>query len=211
VPFGVSAEGEAPLAAPEATQTAVADVVVAPVTEPVPAVPPTFSTAQEEAAKRVAQEEQARAALNGTRWAITWTSTAGGEAAAKPAKDTISFEERQVSSERLVKAGYPSSNYSLTIAGDGMTIWETMQTKEGEGVAFWRGEVQGDTMRGVLSKHPLEGATEDYTLSGRRISGPPTASPATASSTATTSVSADASVTVEAPAASPSKKTRKRW
>ena len=69
----------------------------------------------------------------------------------------------------MEKSGYPASNYSLTLGGDGRAVWETMQTKEGEGVAFWRGEVEGATMRGVLSKHPTEGPAEDYSVSGHSM------------------------------------------
>ena len=77
--------------------------------------------------------------------------------------------KKQIKSSFMEKSGYPASNYSLTLGGDGRAVWETMQTKEGEGVVFWRGEVDGATMRGVLSKHPTEGPSEDYSVSGHSI------------------------------------------
>jgi hypothetical protein len=110
-------------------------------------------------------EDKLRAQLENTSWPVQLTQA--GEAGAKPKKDVISFTRRQVSSEFMSKAGYPASNYSLTIGDDGRGVWETMQTKEGEGVAFWRGEFDGTTMRGVLSKHPVEGAVEDYNFAGQ--------------------------------------------
>ena len=131
-----------------------------PVAEAAPAAPPAAEV------KPLSPEDQVRAQLDGTTWSVQLMPSSGAKAA-KPQKDTITFTKRQVSSEFLTKAGYPNSNYSLTLGDDGRAVWETMQTKEGEGVAFWRGEVDGATMRGVLSKHPLEGEPEDYSISGQ--------------------------------------------
>ena len=115
-------------------------------------------------------EETVRAQLDGTRWMLQLTPLAGGEKA-KSQKDTVTFDAKQISSERLTKAGFPASNYTLTIGDDGVAVWETMQTKEGEGVAFWRGELHGATMRGVLSKHPADGTPEDFSFTGQESGG----------------------------------------
>lgn len=118
-------------------------------------------------AKPLSPEDQIRAQLEGTEWTIQLNPSSGSKAVAQ--KDTITFTKKQVKSSFMEKTGYPASNYSLTLGGDGRAVWETMQTKEGEGVAFWRGELEGATMRGVLSKHPTEGPSEDYSVSGHSV------------------------------------------
>lgn len=125
--------------------------------------------AEPAAAKPLSPEDQIRAQLDGSEWAVQLSPSAGAKAAVQ--KDTISFTKKQVKSSFMEKAGYAASNYSLSLGDDGRAVWETMQTKEGVGVAFWRGEVEGQTMRGVLSKHPTEGASEDYSLSGQIAGG----------------------------------------
>ena len=134
----------------------------------VAAAPQAGPVAEPAAAKLLSPEDQIRAQLDGTEWTVQLNPSAGVKGVATQ-KDTITFTKKQVNSSFMEKAGYPASNYSLTMGGDGRAVWETMQTKEGEGVAFWRGEIDGSTMRGVLSKHPTEGASEDYSLSGQVV------------------------------------------
>ncbi len=127
-------------------------------------------------------EEALLAQLNGTQWSLKLTpSNAAKEQ--KPVNDTVSFNGRKITSEFLSKSGYPSSNFSLSMGGDGKGVWETMQTKEGEGVAFWRGEIDGSTMRGVLSKHPVEGNPEDYSFAGQVTGGKTITMPANPAAT----------------------------
>ena len=116
--------------------------------------------------KRMMEDMQAK--LDGSRWEIEWKPIAGK---GKPQKDALTFTKRTIASERLIKAGYPETNYTLTVKENEPAVWETMQTKEGEGVVFWRGEFHGAGMRGVVSKHPLEGGTEDFSFVGREVSG----------------------------------------
>lgn len=132
---------------------------------PPPATPPVT-----EPVKPLSPEDEARAKLDGTSWALEVTPLSG-TGKVKEHKDTVSFTARQVTSEKLSKAGYPSSNYSITIGDDDIAVWETMQTKEETGVVFWRGELRGSTMQGVLSKHPTEGAAEDFSFVGREVAG----------------------------------------
>ncbi len=114
-------------------------------------------------AKRAAKEE-----LNNTEWEISLTRMAKEGARAKT--DILRFVNYQVVSEALSSRAYPASNYTLTIKEDGTVVWETMQTHEEEGLAFWRGEwrkdpeTQGDMMSGVLSLHPREGEPENFSF-----------------------------------------------
>jgi len=153
--------------AEDGRQTQVNAVSASPesVSTPPPATPPVA-----EPVKPVSPEDEVRAKLDGTSWALEVTPLSGA-GKVKEQKDTVSFTARQVTSEKLSKAGYPSSNFSITIGDDGIAVWETMQTKEETGVAFWRGELRGSTMHGVLSKHPTEGAAEDFSFVGREVAG----------------------------------------
>ena len=115
------------------------------------------------------KETDAAAQLNGTAWEIQLVPMPG-EPSKRPLKDVLKFQGGTVTAERLASDGHPASNYTLTVGDDGIPVWETMQTVEGKGVVFWRGEVYGDRMSGILSKHPLEGAAQDFSFSGRSMS-----------------------------------------
>jgi hypothetical protein len=120
----------------------------------------------EEPAASQAEEEATKQLLHGTTWSIEWTPMSG-ETRAQPFTDTLSFENGQITSQRLSAEGYPSSNYTFTIGDDDIPVWETMQTSEGSGVVFWRGEVHGEAMRGIVSQHPVEGAAQDFSFAGK--------------------------------------------
>jgi hypothetical protein len=144
----------------------------------------------------------------------------GGDGTTGPRQDTVSFAGRQVTSAWLGEAGYPSTDYTLTVDGAGAAIWETMQRKTPEGVAFWRGTFLGDAMRGAVSQQPAAGAALDFTFAGHEVSGkmigePPHAGAAAAERALLEQVQVTPAV-ADAPAepaetpAAPKKK-RRRW
>ena len=158
---------------------------------------------------------KAAAQLNGTQWAIELTPMYGKKPK-RPLKDTVAFEQGTVTSEELSSDGYPTSNYTLTVGDDGISVWETMQTSERNGVVFWRGEVHGETMRGILSKHPLKGDAEDYTFVGHQAGATDqTAEPLVEAAAPRERATAQAEQAAQAEAASTEtgtpKKTRKGW
>lgn len=167
------------------------------------------------AAEQRNPEAEALAHLQAGPWTIEVTPLGG---AGKPASDTLTFEQRKMISKRFTAEGYPSSNISLNIGDDGVPVWETMQTKEGGGVAFWRGELHGAAMRGIISKHPVEGPSMDFSFKG---TGPaaPAAMPAAAAPAAEVAAPVQtpaAAASQEAPApaapaAAPAKKKKKGW
>ena len=128
--------------------------------------------------EKAEREKKAAAGLNQTEWAVEMIPVSGSREAKRPVKDTLFFEGGKVTSKRLVDSGYPGSNYTLTVEDDGAVVWETMQTKEGEGVAFWRGELRGEEMRGILSKHPVKGDPMDLSFSGKMMQNTPSAASA---------------------------------
>ena len=156
-----------PVAAPK-TVAAPAVPAAAPAEAPMAAVEPAEPIISPPPAVPATPEDAVRAALNGTSWDVQIAPLSGE---GKPSKDTLSFADGQVTSANLSKAGYPSTNYSLTLREDGTASWETMQSQEGKGIVFWRGEVGGPSMRGVMSKRPAEGPTEDFGFFGQETSG----------------------------------------
>ncbi len=127
---------------------------------------------KEAAKKEVAGPDlvkEAEVKLRGSVWAIKMTPISGGKDS--PAKeDRVSFDGGKIVSDKLSAEGYGSSNYTLTVGDDGVPVWETMQSAGDKGLAFWRGELHGEMMRGILSKHATQGPTEDYSFSGTRTS-----------------------------------------
>ena len=112
--------------------------------------------------------KQAQETLNETEWSIELIPSSAGKA--KPMKDTLRFEEGKVTSEKSSSEGFPTSNFTLSIADGGTPIWETMQTGKEGTLIFWRGEIHDDTMRGLYSKPSnKEGVPpQDFSFSGKQ-------------------------------------------
>jgi hypothetical protein len=80
--------------------------------------------------------------------------------------DVIRFKAGKVEMESLTSQGFSPTSYSVTVKGEtyNIVVWETMQTSEKKGLAFWKGEIEEGRMRGVLSRH-LDGKTvKDYSF-----------------------------------------------
>lgn len=105
-----------------------------------------------------------KADLNNTEWIIDLKPMGAVTKGTKTEKDTLHFADGKVDSANLGKAGYNTTNFTLRLLEDNETLtWETMQTSEKDGVAFWRGDVGPDgIMRGVLSKRDLKNTTKDF-------------------------------------------------
>ena len=176
---------------------------------------PASAQGLDQAGAKKAREAAAIAGLNGTIWEIELTPMSG-EPGKRSIKETLRFDQGTVTAEHLASEGYPASNFTLTIGHDEIPIWETMQTIEGKGVVFWRGELHGQTLSGVLSKHPVEGATEDYAFVGRPSAGssapvmPAPSSQAPAAQGGATSLAPTADIAPAAPV-TPAPKKKKGW
>lgn len=163
-----------------------AQPVAAPAVAPAAPQPATVQKSPKEQ-----KQEEVRAQLNGTSWLLHLRSEVSG----KQRDDALTFAGRTVTSDWLSKAGYNTSNYSLRIEDNGLIVWETMQSKEGEGVAFWRGELQGNVMSGVLSKQPSKGSPESFSFTASKAdSGTPPEPPVAVSAPSPTEAAAPSPV-----------------
>jgi hypothetical protein len=117
---------------------------------------------QEKALAKKQLEEKKRKELANSEWTIELTPLGGK---GKKEEETVVFKDNQVSFVSYGKKGFPATNYTLTVQDDGMVVWETMQTSEKSGIAFWRGEMPDmQNMRGIFSYHPDEKTSVDYSF-----------------------------------------------
>ncbi len=111
-----------------------------------------FSTPVFAAEDAAAQQEllaAKKAELNGHEWDINLTSAADKS---KSDTDTLVFKEMKFDSKAMTSQGFNSTNYTISLQEGGPTVWETMQSTESGNPVFWRGEWEGDSMKGVMSK-----------------------------------------------------------
>ena len=101
--------------------------------------------------------------LEGTRWEI--------EAVLLPAdkaqgalKDTLHFVNGQFYSEEYSKQGFKPSNISVTRQPDGVVTWETLQSNAKGDAVSWRGDWQGDVMKGIFSVTPAGQKPRDFSF-----------------------------------------------
>jgi hypothetical protein len=111
--------------------------------------------------------------LDGTQWQIKLTNAA----AKTPSEDRIRFEKGRFTSPLFQPKGFPTSNYTLTEEKGGPVIWETMQTSQAEGTLSWRGELGGQTMRGIASWRKPDGTVVNYNFAGSKLVEPSAAKP----------------------------------
>ena len=108
------------------------------------------------------QLEAAKIELNNMEWKIKLMPMSGTNAAGY--EDTLLFVKNKFSSQKLESEKFPASSYTVSLKGEDVIIWETMQTSESGGLAFWRGELENNVMRGVLSMRPDEKTSMDFSF-----------------------------------------------
>ena len=152
-----------------------------------PEQPAAGSAASDSAPER---RVEAAALLNESRWQIELRRMFTADPA-EPVRDTLQFVGGQLTSERLAPSGYTPGPFTLSIGPNGGPVWESTQLSQQDGIVLWRGELDRDTIRGTVSRLPIEGSTEDFRFEGNEIlasrsetsSEPETAEPAPAAST----------------------------
>ncbi|MBN1871163.1 MAG: hypothetical protein JW800_01170 [Candidatus Omnitrophica bacterium] len=110
--------------------------------------------------KKKAMIAKAKEELDNTVWDITLTEMG----TTKKTEDKVRFVDGKVESDMLTGSGFQPTNYTVSIKEETIVVWETMQSSEKSGLAFWRAEIEGKRMRGVLSHHKSETNVKDYSF-----------------------------------------------
>lgn len=118
--------------------------------------------ARRKKAKVVEKEKQKPVDLNNTKWGVKIIPMAG---IGITRKDTLVFKDKKFLSDNFKLEGFTPTNYTLSVKDNGITVFETMQTKDKKTV-FWRGELRGEVLRGIISARVIEGKTDDYSFIG---------------------------------------------
>lgn len=111
--------------------------------------------------------------LHGTVWDVQMKPAyAPGKTSAQT--DRLQFDINKVTSSLMGSQGFSASNYTMTPQANGTYIWETMQTGPNGSVVCWRGEWNGQTMQGVVTRQSPGSPSVEYHFVGViRASGNP--------------------------------------
>jgi len=115
-----------------------------------------------EAAKKEEKLKQAQEKINDTAWQVRLMRI--GEGKKETYNDELCFVDNKFESKKMLKDGFSETNVTLSLKGENIVVWETMQTDAKGNLAFWKGEIEGEVMRGVLSLQPQKGAVKDYSF-----------------------------------------------
>lgn len=112
--------------------------------------------------KRQAMLKAAQEKLNYTAWQVRFMSI--GEKKKESFNDELSFIDNKFASKKMLREGFSATSVTLSLKGENIVVWETMQTDAKGNMAFWKGEIEGERMRGVLSRQPEDKPVADYTF-----------------------------------------------
>ncbi len=91
--------------------------------------------------------------LDGTAWRVDMVALPAGKSN-EILHDTLHFTEGLVWSQRSAELGFKPARYTVLVRPGSVTTWET-QMSDGRGnVTTWRGDWQGDVMKGVSRNAP---------------------------------------------------------
>lgn len=122
---------------------------------------PQISFAAEDTAKILAEK---KAELNGHEWDIKLVPAADPKNGT-PSTDVLVFKDMKFEAKGMTTDGYKPTNYTISLQEGGPSVWETMQSNESGPSIFWRGEWEGESMRGVMSKQSADGTNESFYFS----------------------------------------------
>ncbi len=101
--------------------------------------------------------------LDGTTWRVDMVALPAG-ISKETSHDTLHFAEGLVWSERAVERGFKPVRYTLLVRPGSVTTWET-QMSDGRGNTMtWRGDWQGDVMKGVFRNAPAGKAPQVFSF-----------------------------------------------
>lgn len=137
-----------------------------------PAAPPVS-----DGVKKAQAMQEWKLKLMNSRWDLeVVVSPPGGPRVVE--SDTLTFDDRSLSSSVLDKAGFDRAEFSLYPPEGESISFEAMQRKagkNGEDTAIWRAEVTGETLRGTLIRRSAEGKVDNFSFTGKRLAAAPEA------------------------------------
>ncbi len=98
--------------------------------------------------------------LEGTQWKIERIDLPADRSRG-PVKDTLHFTNGRFYSDESAKRGFMPTNVTVTKQPSGVTTWETIQSNSTGDTVSWRGDWQGDVMKGVISEIPAGKSARD--------------------------------------------------
>lgn len=113
-----------------------------------------------------------RERLAGTVWSLQ-LKPMFGEPPPEPLTDTVSFTGGQLLSQLFGDRGFRASDYTVAVETGGIHIWEATQLNPDDGIVIWKGELDGATVRGIVSRHPLEGPVQEFVFIGQEVQPEP--------------------------------------
>ena len=122
---------------------------------------PQVSFAAEDTAQILAQK---KAELNGHEWEIKLVP-ASDPKNGTPTTDVLVFKDMKFEAKAMTADGYQPTNYTISLQEGGPSVWETMQSSDSGPAIFWRGEWEGESMRGVMSKQKADGTNDSFYFS----------------------------------------------
>lgn len=103
--------------------------------------------------------------LEGTAWEIQLMPMYAADSTS-PQRDHLTFHDGRIASQALAAQGVQATNYTLTVQPNGAVLWETIQTSQSGDVICWRGEREGQAMRGIVTRQTAGRAAENFTFVG---------------------------------------------
>ncbi len=122
---------------------------------------PQISFSAEDQVKLLAEK---KAELNGHEWDITLVPASDPKNGARTS-DVLVFKDMKFEAKGMVSGGYKPTNYTISLQEGGPSVWETMQSSDSGPAIFWRGEWEGESMRGVMSKQKTDGTNDSFYFS----------------------------------------------
>ncbi len=108
--------------------------------------------------------------IEGYQWEVKLSQTGGPKLNYNPT-DVLIIEGNQIASRNLMSVGFYRSKYSKRVDKNGVVTWETMQNDGKGGKTTWRGEWDGEAMKGVMRRRWADGTIRDFSFVsvGKRV------------------------------------------
>jgi len=105
-------------------------------------------------------QAKVKAELSSRDWKVRLLPV--GLIAAAPEIDVLTFNDGKFSSQALSGRQYPVSSFTVTFTDQGVAVWEVFQEKGNGEIAFWKGQLQEESISGVLCIQAQKAQLQDF-------------------------------------------------